>query len=501
MDGTIKQIVRHASVFGLGAILSRLASIVLLPLYTRYLHPADYGVIALIDLTVNLLGIAAGAGIGSAATREHFQGKTSEHIDRVWWTALAMVAVTGVAVFLLPFLTRAALAHMVFGEEVRNGSHYFGLAIPTLWIGVVTYVVESYFRTQKASTFLVSVGLCRLLLNVALNVAFLAWLQLGVAAVLWGNLLTSAATLVVELAVFARQRGRMRIDTNLLRPYWRFGWPLILHGFLSVMMHEADRFVLQVYSNLEQVGLYAVAYQIGQGANTLIITPFLTIWGVLVYEVARQEDRAIVYARVFKNFVMGLAVLLLTASFFAGPLLYILAPPEYAPATRIVPIVCLAYLFFSLHEHFKVPALIENRTVAMLPVVALSAGVNIAMNLLLIPRFGAFGAAWASVATFAFFSGVGLLQYRRIARYPYPFASCSAVVLGIVATFTVYQAFINRMPNVTVQMLIAVVLSATWGVALFGGAALQLASGNPWRAVFVKSRSRRTEGSTASQEP
>ncbi len=474
MDSTFRQILRHASVFGLGAILSRLASILLLPLYTRYLRPADYGTIALVDLTVGLLAIAGGAGIASAATREHFRAQSGRDLDRIWWTAVSVVAALATVVFVPAFVAREALAHLAFGGDVKGGGYFLGLAIPTLWLAIVTGVVDAYFRAQKASGYMVSLGLVRLVLSILLNVGLLAYFGGGVAPILWGNLVAAAIAAAVQVRTFARTRGSFVFDRSLVRPYWHFGWPLVIYGVLSSMMHEADRYILRVFSDLDQVGLYSIAYQIGQGVNTLVIAPFITIWSVLIYELEKQDDAPAIYARVFKHFVAGLALALFLASLFAEPALRLIAPPEYLPAAGIVPIVCLAYLFFSLHEHFKVPALLARQTVALLPAVTSAVVVNLVANFLLVPRMGGVGAAWASVITFAFFSGIGLMRYRSIARYPYPFVRCGLIVAGLAATYLGHRTIAVRLESVTAQLVLAVVLWCGWAAALYGGAARDL---------------------------
>jgi hypothetical protein len=186
-------------VFGFGAIVSRLASIVLLPLYTRHLTPSDYGVVAIIDLVVNLAALVAGAGIAGAAVREHCAGDSPRHHDRVWWTALLFVGLTAALAFLGVFLARDAVAAVAFGAEVLRGPEYLTIALSALWVGTVMSTLESYHRTVKASTFLVVVSFGRLLFNVALNVWFVVVLQLGVSGILWGNLITTVVTCIVYL--------------------------------------------------------------------------------------------------------------------------------------------------------------------------------------------------------------------------------------------------------------------------------------------------------------
>lgn len=476
MDTRFRELLRHGGVFGLGAILSRLASILLLPLYTHYLSPADYGIIALVDLTTGLLGLAGSAGIANAATREHFRQTSSRELDGVWWTALFMAAGSITVVVATAFIFIAPLARLAFGGEVPGAGVYLSLALPTLWLGTITNVLDSYFRAEKASTFLVSVNTARLVVNILLNVTLLALFHQGVSAVLIGNLITSALVLIVQGWSFVRFRPNVEWNRLLVLPYWRFGWPLVLYWFLSAVMHEADRFILRFFIDLKEVGIYSLAYQMGQGVNTLVIGPFAMIWSVTMYEIAREPDSESTYARVFKHYVAGLSLVLLLASMLVKPILQLIAPPDYASAADIVPIVCLAYLFYSLHDHFKVPALLAGRTVSMIGVVALAAVANVVLNVWLVPRFGGAGAAWTSVLTFVVFSGGGLVQYRRTARYAYPFTQCATVVCGMSATYVAYRVLLPATSGIAIQIAVALLLWIAWAIGLFGRLIRQLLS-------------------------
>ena len=75
---------KHSAVYGLGQVLGRLSSFLMLPVYTSYLHPADYGVIALLDFIGGIFGLLVGARMGQAVTRYHFEEKDDEGRNRVW---------------------------------------------------------------------------------------------------------------------------------------------------------------------------------------------------------------------------------------------------------------------------------------------------------------------------------------------------------------------------------------------------------------------------------
>jgi O-antigen/teichoic acid export membrane protein len=117
--------------------------------------------------------------------------------------------------------------------------------------------------------------------------------------------------------------------------------------------------------------------------------------------------------------------------------------------------------------------MLAGRTAALLPAVIAAAASNLALNLLMIPRMGISGAAWASVVTFALFAYIGLVRNRRIDRYPYRFATSAVVVSGMSATYVAYRAWVAT-ASVSVQLAVAGVLWVGWAAFLFGGNLKQL---------------------------
>src|SRR5262249_3772829 len=217
-----------------------------------------------------------------------FDDDTEVHRDRVWWTAVGITAAFTTLIAAPAFALRGSLARLALGAEVANGGYLFALATCSLWVGSMDMTLEQYLRAVKVSKLIVGISIGRLLLNVALNVTFLAGFGLGLAGVLWGNLAAGCASLAVRFLVFVHSRGMPAFVPRLAGEFWRFGWPLIVTGLLSALMHEADRYYLRAFADLHQLGLYSLAYQIGQGVNTLVLLPFSAIWGVLMFEIARE---------------------------------------------------------------------------------------------------------------------------------------------------------------------------------------------------------------------
>jgi O-antigen/teichoic acid export membrane protein len=328
-------------------------------------------------------------------------------------------------------------------------------------------------RVLKASGKIVSFSVARLVVNATLNVCLLTFWKMGVSGILIGNLLTSILAFGAILIWFSKSRGPVRVSMTVVSRLFAFGWPLVLTGLLASVMQQSDRYLLRLYSGLDAVGTYSVAAQIGQGINNLILGPFGSIWSVVVYEVASSSDARRTYVSVFRYFVLGLSLVMLAASIFARPAIALIAPPEYGKSADLVPIICLAYLFYSLHEHFKVPALLAKKTVALLPVFLAAAITNVGLNLFLIPRYGATGAAFVSVITFFVFSGSGLLLYRRIDAYQYPLVFCASVILGMVGSYGLFRLAQPHIGSQLASMAVGAALWSIWALALFGPMALR----------------------------
>jgi O-antigen/teichoic acid export membrane protein len=467
-------ILKHSSIYGLGQILSRCASFLMLPFYTSYLRPAEYGCIAILDVTAAVLSIVVSAGMGAAVSRYHFEAPDEAGQKRVWWTGLAIIMLVASAVVVPAWLLRHPLARLTLGPSQLQGGYYYSLALLTVWVVAVGYLFEIYLRVRKWSgLYVVSSFLC-LLLNIALNIYFLAVLHWGVAGLLCGNLIANAVRMAWLSVIFWWNNGRQAFDLDLAFRLLKFGVPLVATALLAVVMNQADRYLLRLFAGMDEVGVYSLAASIGQAINALCLMPFASIWGVVIYEIAEQQHAKTIYVQIFQYFVYCQMLVLFAISLLTKPILALMTKPDYAGAENLIPIVALAFLFFSLHEHFKVPALLAKHTLGLLPAYATAAVVNIGANVVLIPLLGSAGAAWVSVLTFAIFSFLGLWRYRLIDKYDYPLLRCGIALVGMIASYIAFR-FLDCLGLSNAWLIgISALMWCGWASVLLGRSASQL---------------------------
>lgn len=469
----LRDLLKHSSVYAVGQILTRMASVLLLPFYTYCLTPADYGVTAILDLTGSILSIMIGAGMVSAVTRFHFDSDAPEHHDRLWWTGLTYMATTSCVVLFPLWLGRQVLADLTLGENYLNGGWLYTLTLATILVQVIGQMVDAYLRVHKWSGVFVAVSFGRLLLNVSLNVTLLAVLKLGVEGLLIGNLIASLTHTCVLLFVFMRTRGRYHFDFALSLEMLRFSAPLVVTALLSMLMHESDRYFLRVFVSMDQVGIYSLAHKIGFAVNTLCLLPFASIWHVAIYDIDRMPEADAIFRRVFRWFVGGMGILLLGASLTVHPILPLLTPIAYSQAIDLIAVVLLGFFLFGLQFMFEVPALLTKRTGLLVPGSIAGVIVNCVLNRTLIPYYGVWGAAWAGVVTYIVFSFTTLYMCRSVRSIPYPWAGSLLTFSGICASYVGLRFGLFPGVDRWTQLALSVTCCGLWAIALFGREALE----------------------------
>ncbi|MEP3480135.1 MAG: lipopolysaccharide biosynthesis protein [Fuerstiella sp.] len=470
----LRDLLKHSSVYMVGQILTRMASVLLLPFYTHVLTTADYGVTAILDLTAAILGTFIAGGLVSAIARHHFDDGDTDHHDKVWWTGLTMVVIMCFVICLPMYLGRQVLADITLGKEISSGAWFYALTTMNLWLTVIATVLDAYLRVMKWSSLFVAISLGRLVINVGLNVYFMIGLNLGVEGLLIGNLIATALHSAAMVVVFIRSRGGYQFERKLANEMFRFASPLVFTALAGMLMHEADRYFLRIWVSLDEVGIYSLAHKIGFAVHTLCLIPFHSIWHVAIYDIERMDDSKRVFAKVFEWFTSGLGILILGACLSVHPVLPLLTPDDYSAAIDLIAVVLLGFYLFAMSSMFEVPSLLKKKTGLMVPGSIVGLTVNIVANVLLIPIMGAWGAGVAGVLTYFAYSAVVLHYSRQADQIPYPWKASFIKMAALMCSFFVVRFLIFPIAGPWVQLAVSVGICALLAFCFFGREGLPL---------------------------
>lgn len=406
----------HSAVYGAADVFTTVVNLLLIPLYTTYLGATEYGHLALLLLFSTAAKIVFRLGLDAGFFRVHYDMAGDAERRRLAGT-VALFAVAAASVLMgLVFALRGPITRALLGPGVPEG--WIVLAAGDVFAGTFAFVPLSLLRIQDRPRLFSALSVLRHAVNIVLKVV-LVTAGHGIAGILWADL-AATSVFALSLVPILRKNAEASFSVPLLRQVLAFGLPKVPHGLMLQVLNLADRKILDVFGSRGDVGLYHMGYTFGGGVK-FALSAFEPAWGPFVYAQARLPEGAATLARVATYAYAGFAAAALAVAALGPDLLRLMTPNNSAfhAAGPIIPVVALAYLLHGLFLLTSVGIGIARQARFYPMVTAAAATANVAANLLLIPRFGAMGAAWATVLAYAVMAIAGYTFSRRV--FPIPF--------------------------------------------------------------------------------
>ena len=402
---------RHTLVYGLGNVLAKALGFLMLPFYTRYLNPTDYGILEILDLSMSLFGMFLTMGMIAAVLRCYAGAKSAGEKKQVISTAMVFVLITGTVTFLVAAMFIRPISHFVLGSKLSPT--YLLISFTGFIFSYITTVPRTYLRAIEASGAFTIVSNVSLALLLLLNIYFVAVLKIGLLGILWSSLIVNALS-VVLLSIWAVRDAGLHFSTRWLRDMVAFGGPLMFSNLAVFVLNFSDRFFLQHLRSLEVVGIYAVGYKFGYMMNYLIVQPFYVMWQARMYSVHAQPNYERIFSRIFVLFSLVLVYAGLGLAMLSPEIIHIMVGPKFASSQAVVPVVVLAYVFWGIGFYVQVGMFISNRTDLVGWSSMIAAVADLALNYVLIRSYGMLGAAWATLISFVALAAASYLYSMRV---------------------------------------------------------------------------------------
>ena len=427
VPGKAREIFSTTLIYSLGTLLTQFISFLLLPLYTRYLTPSDYGALSLIMVGQSLIVLSTELGVVSGLFRFYHQYDTEEERSKLLGTVLHLLIGSGAALAIGVHWFAPEIASAAFPFE--DGEDLLRIACTT---GVLLPLVSLYLRTHQLARKpwrFVATSVAQFLINVCTTVVLVVVLDMGVKGVLVGQF-TAAAALAATCLL---QRGRhlfAGFHRSMADPLLRFSLPLLPTNLAAMVIALSDRFFLERLASIREVGLYAVADKMAAVLMVLVAVPFSQSWSQFAFAAQKDATLKSAYRRVFHAYAVGVTLLAVLHAFAIRELLWFATTPEFASAYLIVPVLLVGPVCHGFITILGSGIHLANRT-AMIPVFwGIAMAVNLALNAWLIPLHGMLGAA---IATAAAFITNALLYYRystHAVPVDYPIRRAGLALLG-----------------------------------------------------------------------
>ena len=454
-------LLKGTALYTVAVFFQRLAGVILLPLNTRYLNPTDYGVLELIEQVSTIVAVLLGMHISGSLGYFYFEKEDPAERNRVVSTTFLGAALVGLAAALVGVFCVRPINRAVFG-----GGDYALYLILAFAVFPLTFVLEAalgWLRVVNRPATFALMSALRVGLTVGGAVVLVAGLGLRVLGVLGSNIIASGCLSLI-LAVYCLRQTRFSFDFALFVRMARFALPLAVGTIGMFVIHFGDRFILPHYRPLADLGIYGIGYKIGMLVSFLS-GAFHSYWTAQVFAVVRRQDSKQVIARAFTYMSALLIYCSLGLIVLSRPVLRILTTKGFESAADIVPLIVLAYLLRSIAEFFRSLFLAVGRP--GFDAVCSWVGVAVCMvsYFILIPPYGVWGAALATVLTFFVMAAMSGIWTYRLA--PYGLELARLVKLTVTAGVLVAAYFLVPVDSLILQLAWGVLLSLAFPAVLY----------------------------------
>lgn len=382
--------------FAVGPLGAAVLGFVSLPLSTWIFSPADIGRLALLQTVTSVCIILFGAGLDQAYLREYHQA--ADRVALLRRTLLPGLYALLAAVAVVCLVTPQEAARLLFG--LGRSSWIIGAALIVICAFISRFLSLVLRMAERGLAFSMSQVLPKALFICGLLVIRVWASPADFADLLWAHGISIAAATVIFAWNTRGSWRRPSVDnaTIALSPLLRYGVPMMTAGLAQWVLQASDRLLLRHFATFGELGLYSVASGIASVAAT-VSTLFTTIWIPTAFKWATEPGHAERMRAVTRNLVAVAATLVSIAGMLSAPLVRFL-PASYAPVQYIFVACTLPPLFYAISEVTGIGSSIERKGSQVLTASLLALFVNLVANVLLIPSFGAAGAAIGSALSF-----------------------------------------------------------------------------------------------------
>lgn len=393
-----KKLAKNTLLYSIGTLLPQVAAFILLPIYTRFLSPSDYGVLNSVQVISSILAIIYTLSIDKAIYRLYFDFKTEklkkDYLGTVFITVTFSVTLITSLLFIFPG---------VLGTIYKDITFYPYISLSVIATSLATFVIiprAVYFVQEKANKFIL-ISLAEFFLRNAFIVFFVVYSSKGVKGYLLGQIVGSAIMVPILLFIVSKQINFVFVK-SYIKSSLRYSIPM-LPTFVSVWVISAiDRVFIERYFDVRDVGIYSLGYKIAMLVS-VVSGAFYKAYNPYYFKLATTGIKEEILPQLKKTNTVYVLLVIVTSSMialFSKEAVYLFFDNRYYESYKIISIVSLSFAIASFGGIFNLAIYQEKKTMFLMYINIIGAFVNIGLNFLFISNYGAYGAAWATVITY-----------------------------------------------------------------------------------------------------
>lgn len=441
-----RSLLSRAAVYGVIGAAKSIAAVLMLPLFTAHLQPADFGVVALLNTAGLMMTPVLSLGFGASLGVCFFKTQDEREQSDVVLSAAVVLLVSGLAILGLGYTLRHVLSQLLFRSPEYGPHVTLAFANAAATVAFQTWPLALQFR-ERLKAFVVQ-SVAGLVVTVGTGLLFVVYLDRGAIGLLQSVLLGTISGGMVAAALNYRHHGRpTRRWISLLMKH---GIPMVPAFAFLFVMQEAAKVPLGSYWGATELGLFSLGWSLGSAVQ-IMSAAFVSAWNPYALRLVNADPdaarlalgRYAFYYLLIAGFAVG------TAFALAQLTVRLIAQPDYLGAADVIGLAALTQVISSLFILLLPPLYQVQRVHIVTPIQGVASIAAVILWFVFIPRFGAVGAGAAIACSFAVqllltYLVISRMWRDQVVQIEYPWLRIGCYALGLAAFCTVVASTSSR---------------------------------------------------------
>lgn len=456
----IKSFSKDAFYFGASSVISRLVGFLLIPIFTKFLSPEDYGIMTLLGFYTLFYSPISHLGLQGAMFRFVGFSKSIKNQNEYLKTALISTIFISIILSTLAFFSIEKISILLF--QNKNFENLILLTIVSSFFMSISQMFYSFLRVNRKVKLIFNLSVANLIFSVLLNIYLIVYLKLGLTGAIYAILSSSLFSFCL-VCFFVNIKWNLKIKIDKLIEMAKYGLPNVPSYLQQICMVSFGQYFLGRFYSAESLGLYAIAWKFCLPLQ-LMMSIMNNAWKAFKFDLYKRnkDDSNLIFSYFPIMLIFIYSIIFLIIALWGGEFLILFTEIRYHSASKYVAILALIPLFNAMYLSFG-SYVAFGKTQRLQPLIAFfGLSITVVLSLILIPNYSILGvgistaSGWLLMTVGAYFYGQSLFKvdFKIIKLTIYIF---STVVLGLLGSYFLENNFI-KIPFLILNLLLFIIL-------------------------------------------
>jgi O-antigen/teichoic acid export membrane protein len=419
MSIEVKRLVNATLVYGIGNIASRFISLLLLPFYTRYLTPSDYGVLAMLAIITIIGQQIFSLGLGASLGIEFFKQETQDQKKLVILHAGLILLFSSLIFVSINFMFTSQIIGFLFSSTIEFDLLKLNSIAVALQIFSIPF--SSYLQFEERSKSYTIISISTLIVSICSSIVFVVLLKFSVKGILISFIIAQTMSLFLLLIYFKRKlffKPSIMLIKNMLKQ----GFPFI-PGFIALfVISQSSRLFVESRGGMDVLGLYSIGSNFGM-IMSVFVGAFTTAWYPYFMSFINNHEGLKIRIKIISNMYLLLFGALCIIFFACSRPLMFLLDKSFHDSFYVVGFTAVSQILLGFHTILLPTLYFSDKVRSVSYVQLIVAGLSILINHILIKSGNALISAGISLAIayflLVFIQALWNLVFKKIVQFEY----------------------------------------------------------------------------------